>query len=313
MDDEKAQGIVFNIQKFSVHDGEGIRTLVFLKGCPLRCQWCSNPESQLPTLEHAYNPGRCLTAELCGLCLKACTHEALKLVNDMIMFDGRKCVGCFACNRACPSGAQQVYGEKMTVGQILDRVERDGVFYARSGGGITLSGGEALFQHEFALSLLRAAKKRRLNTAIETCAYYKYDYLYQACQQLNKLIIDLKCLDGAKHKEFTGVDNALILENFKQVTQDFPDLPILVRTPIIPGFNDTEEDVRAIRDFIPQRANIEYELLAYHRMGQPKYGYLCRRYPLADLKLDQDKFKHLKEIAADLPFLRPYMQTQNHN
>ena len=143
---------------------------------------------------------------------------------------------------------------------------------------------------------------------METCGYYKYEYLEEACRNLDKLIIDIKCLDSAKHKQYTGVDNTLILENFKRVTSDFPDLPILVRTPIIPGFNDTEEDVTVIRDLIPKRANIEYELLAYHRMGQPKYDYLCRRYPLANVKLDQDKFKRLKEIAADLPFLRPYFK-----
>lgn len=308
MDDEKVQGIIFNIQKFSVHDGEGIRTLVFLKGCPLRCKWCSNPESQSGKPEHAFNPGRCLTAKLCGRCLEACKTEALKLVNDMIMFDGRKCVQCFSCHEVCPSGAQTVYGDTVSVKEILDRVERDSVFYARSGGGMTLSGGEALFQHEFALALLRAAKKRRIDTAIETCGFYDYAYLKEACQNLNKLIIDIKCMDSDKHKEFTGVDNHKILENFKQVCHDFPELPILARTPVIPGFNDTEEDIQAIRDFIPNKANIEYELLSYHRMGQPKYGYLCRPYPFEGKKLDDKKFKALKEIAQQLPLNLSYLK-----
>ena len=305
MNDEAMKGIVFNIQKFSVHDGEGIRTLVFLKGCPLRCKWCSNPESQEAKPQHAYNPARCLTAELCGRCLEACKTGALTLVNGMIAFDGRKCENCFACNRACPSGAQQVYGEEMSVKDILDRVERDGVFYSRSSGGMTLSGGEALFQHDFALALLRAAKNRHIGTTIETCGFYKYEFLQEACRNLDRLIIDIKSLNNEKHKAFTGVDNTIILENFKRVVAEFPDLKIQARTPVIPGFNDTEEDIRAIRDFVPQRANVEYELLPFHRMGGPKYGYLCRRYEYADKELDKNLLKRLKAIAADVPAFKP--------
>lgn len=308
MNDENVRGLVFNIQKFSVHDGEGIRTLVFLKGCPLRCLWCSNPESQSGKREHAYNPQRCLTANLCGRCLKACTTGALTLLNDMIVFDIRKCKQCFACHEACPSGAQQVYGDEISVKDILDRVERDGVFYARSGGGMTLSGGEALFQHEFALALLRAAKRRHIDTAIETCGMYPYEYLREACENLDKLIFDIKCLDPEKHKKFTGVDNSQILENFQKVVRDFPDLPILARTPVIPEFNDSEADIQAIRDFIPLRANIQYELLRYHRMGQPKYGYLARRYPYEGKKLDDEKFKKLEDIANALPLNLSYLR-----
>ena len=306
--DEQVRGLIFNIQKFSVHDGEGIRTLVFLKGCPLRCLWCSNPESQSGKPEHAFNPQRCLTAALCGRCLKACKTGALELVNDMIMFDLRKCKECFACHEVCPSGAQQVYGEERSVGEILDKVERDSVFYARSGGGMTLSGGEALFQHEFALALLRAAKKRRIDTAIETCGYYPYEYLQEACKSLNKLIIDIKSMDPEKHKLFTGVDNTRILENFRRVCEEFSDLPILARTPVIPGFNDTEEEIQAIRDFIPQKPNIQYELLAYHRMGQPKYMYLCRRYPYEGKQLDNARFKKLQEVANTFPLDLSYLK-----
>ena len=308
MNDEAVRGIIFNLQKFSVHDGEGIRTLVFLKGCPLRCQWCSNPESQLGKREHAFNPARCLTAAVCGRCLEACKHGALTLVNEMIMFDVRKCEQCFACAEACPSEAQKVYGDEVSVKEILDKVERDAVFYARSGGGMTLSGGEALFQHDFALALLRAAKRRRIDTAIETCGYYPYEHLEEACHFLNKLIIDIKCIDPEKHKAFTGVDNARILENFQHVVQDFPDLPILVRTPVVPGFNDTEEDIKAIRARIPVRATIEYELLPYHRMGQPKYGYLGRRYPFEGKELEKGKIKKLRDIANELPLNLSYLK-----
>ncbi len=298
IDDEQKEGIVFNIQKFSVHDGEGIRTLVFLKGCPLRCRWCSNPESQRMQPEHAFNPSRCITAALCGRCLQACQTGALSLMEGLICFDARKCAQCMACTEACPSGAQTKYGSVMKVRDILDKVERDGAFFARSGGGLTLSGGEALAQFDFALALLRAARKRALDTTIETCGYYPYEHMHAACEQLNKLIIDIKMLDPVKHKEYTGVDNARILENFKRVVQDFPDLPILVRTPVIPGVNDSDEEIQAIRDFIPVRPNIEYELLTYHRLGQPKYSYLGRGYGLdVDLVADKERMQHLRKMV----------------
>ena len=276
--DRQQTGIVFNVQKFSVHDGEGIRTLVFLKGCPLHCPWCSNPESQRREPERAYNPTRCLTAAVCGRCAKACPTGALSIVGGLVCFDRSKCTGCNACVRACPSGAQTVYGETQSVDQILSRVEEDGVFYTRSGGGLTLSGGEALAQPDFALALLREAKKRHIHTTIETCGHYPTDVLDQACRVLDALIFDIKCLDSARHKKATGVGSELILKNIGHVFEHFPDLPVLIRTPVIPGFNDTEEDILGIREMIPRKANIRYEALTYHRMGQPKYGYLGRRH-----------------------------------
>ncbi|MFT4302691.1 MAG: glycyl-radical enzyme activating protein [Desulfovibrio sp.] len=297
MTDAQVKGTVFNIQKFSVHDGEGIRTLVFLKGCPLHCLWCSNPESQNIKPEHAFNPSRCLSAEVCGRCLKVCPSGALGLVEGIIMHDRSRCTECMACVHACPSGAQSIYGESMSVEQVLNKVEEDGVFYHRSGGGMTLSGGEALTQHEFAHALLREGKRHHINTTIETCGCYPYGHLYEACKHLDKLIFDIKSLNAVKHKQFTGVDNALILKNFAAICEDFPYLPILVRTPVVPGFNDSDDDIIAIREFIPRRPNIEYELLTYHRMGQPKYTYLGRRYELDDVKADEARMERLRELA----------------
>lgn len=291
--DRQQTGIVFNVQKFSVHDGEGIRTLVFLKGCPLHCPWCSNPESQRREPERAYNPTRCLTAAVCGRCAKACPTGAVSIVGGLVYFDRSKCTGCNACVRACPSGAQTVYGETQSVDQILSRVEEDGVFYTRSGGGLTLSGGEALAQPDFALALLREARKRHIHTTIETCGHYPTDVLDQACRVLDALIFDIKCLDSARHKKATGVGSELILKNIGHVFEHFPELPVLIRTPVIPGFNDTEEDILGIREMIPRKANIRYEALTYHRMGQPKYGYLGRRYELEGVKADEAFMKRL--------------------
>jgi pyruvate formate lyase activating enzyme len=297
MSNAQLSGVVFNVQKFSLHDGKGIRTLVFLKGCPLRCRWCSNPESQRLNPEHAFNPSRCLTAEVCGLCLKACPVGALSLTGGLIRYDRSKCQECFACVQTCPSGAQNIYGENISVDRVLDKVEEDGVFYRRSGGGMTLSGGEPLMQHVFANALLREAKRRHIGATIETCGCSPYAHLYESCLQLNRLIFDIKSLNSQKHKEHTGVDNALILKNFSRICVEFRNLPIKVRTPVIPGFNDNEDEIRAIRRFVPRRSNIEYELLAYHRMGQPKYGYLGRPYELEGAVLDDTRMKHLKEIS----------------
>lgn len=290
-------GLIFNIQKFSVHDGHGIRTLVFFKGCPLRCRWCSNPESQKAVPEHAFNPMRCITAEVCSRCSKACPTGAISVKNNMICFQAARCSQCFACVQACPSGAQSVYGESMKVDDILNKVEEDGVFYNRSHGGLTLSGGEPLQQFEFAETLLQEAKHRHINTTIETCGCYPYERIQRAAKYLDKVIFDLKCYNNDLHKKHTGADNAIIMENFQRLCNDFPNLPIRARTPIIPGFNDNVEEIRALRNFIPKRPNIEYELLAYHRMGQPKYGYIGRKYELEDASLDEDLFHELQKLA----------------
>lgn len=296
--DKDQTGIVFNMQKFSVHDGKGIRTLVFLKGCPLRCRWCSNPESQRTRPERAFNPTRCLTAEVCGRCAAACPSGAIVVVNGMLCNDRSKCAECFQCVDACPSGAQSLYGETLSVDDVLRRVEEDGVFYHRSGGGLTLSGGEAMMQPAFALALLREAHVRRINTVMETCGQYVWEYLEEACRNLNSLIFDIKHISSEKHRAFTGAGNETILGNFRRVCEIFPELPILVRTPVIPGFNDTEEEITAIRNFIPRRANLRYELLPYHRMGQPKYAYLGRDYAMKSAVLPDGLMARLKTLAG---------------
>lgn len=292
-------GIVFSIQKYSVHDGDGIRTIVFLKGCPLRCSWCSNPESQRFEKERAYNPRNCLGVKECGWCVTACPNGVIREMANMPALDGGMCVGCLRCAEICPSKALSVYGEQKSVDEVLRRVEEDGQFYARSGGGMTLSGGEAMAQAEFVLELLGEARNRRINTAMETCGHCMWEPLAMVCSKLNSLIFDIKCLATAKHKEFTGVGNELILQNFKRVCASFLELPILVRTPVVPGFNDTEQDIREIINFLPRQNNISYELLPYHRMGQPKYEYLGRCFGMEGLVLDKDRFNQLKVIATE--------------
>lgn len=298
--DRKQTGLIFNIQKYSVHDGPGIRTLVFFKGCPLRCEWCSNPESQSFEPQIAYNENKCLTFAKCMRCAEVCTAGALSIrEDDKIRIDyGVCCGGCQDCAAQCPSGALQVFGEKQSVDDVLKVVEQDAIFYARSGGGMTVSGGEPLAQPAFLHALLREARRRRIKTAIETSGYAPYEALSEACKSLNSVMYDIKHMDPEMHKKHTGVSNERILENFDKMCAEFPDLPILARTPVVPGFNDNEEAIRAIAEFVKGRPNVKYEMLPYHRLGTQKYQQIGKVNPMGDVTLSDETFSALRGVAA---------------
>ena len=298
--DKLKKGIVFNIQKFSVHDGPGIRTIIFLKGCSLRCSWCSNPESQWAGRQLAYNANKCLTTDACKRCLDVCPRGALTVGNDKKMvWDPSLCDQCLLCSEVCPTHALNVYGYEITVDDALKRVEEDEAFYARSGGGVTLSGGEPLFQEEFSLALLREARKRRIDTCIETCGNVPWPVLEQAGRYLNSVYYDIKSIDKKRHLEHVDASNERILDNLVKLKQTYPELLVRVRTPVIPGFNDSFEAIGDIVDVIRDMPNINYELLAYHRMGSPKYAYLGRDYPLEGTdNLPEKKLDELRRFAA---------------
>lgn len=294
----KSSGYVFNIQHYSVHDGPGIRTIVFLKGCPLKCRWCSNPESQQYTPELAYNENKCIGVQDCSWCKKACQYGAITdAENGKIRIDREGCQKCFQCVAVCPSKSLHTFGKVMTVADVLKIVEADGIFYSRSGGGLTLSGGEPLTHGDFTLELIKEAKRRRIDATIETCGHADWLQLERIAPYLKTILFDIKSMNDSKHQEYTGVSNSLILENLVKLREGFPQLHILVRTPVIPGFNDTEEDINAIIDFIQDMTNVSYEILPYHRMGQQKYGYLSREYHMEDVKVSDETIKSLKEIA----------------
>lgn len=298
--DKFQKGIVFNIQKFSVHDGPGIRTILFLKGCSLHCTWCSNPESQWSKRQLAYNPNKCLTLKACKHCHDVCPHQALSVGDDeKISWDASACDQCLICADVCPTHALNVYGYEISVDDALRRVEEDEAFYSRSGGGVTLSGGEPLVQADFALALLREARKRRIDTCIETCGHVPWEVLEEAGRYLNSVYYDIKSMDKIEHTQYVGASNELILDNLKKLKQTYPDLPVRVRTPVIPGFNDNTGAIGDIVDFIKDMPNVDYELLAYHRMGSPKYGYLGLEYPLEGMKnLEDEKLDELRGFAA---------------
>ena len=292
------EGCVFNVQKYSVHDGPGIRTIVFLKGCPLHCKWCCNPESQLVQPQIAYNPEKCI-GTVCKLCAEACPEKIITMSEETgkAVIDHQKCIHCLACAKACPAKSISLYGEYQKPEYFINKVEEDAIFYSRSEGGLTLSGGEPTMQTEFAIELLRDAKKRGITTAIETCGAIPWETCHEVYDYLDYIHFDIKHMNSEKHKEWTGQGNETILDTFRKMRGAHPDVHCVARTPIIPGFNDTEEDIIAIRDFVKQFPNTEYEVLKYHRYGTTKYEFIGREYPMGTEELDGEWFKHLKEIS----------------
>jgi pyruvate formate lyase activating enzyme len=296
-----SRGLVFNIQKFSLHDGSGIRTLVFLQGCPLACRWCSNPEGQARLPELAFDPKKCIGWVECERCVRACGPGALTRSEDgKVRLDRDLCDGCGECAKACPSLALEVLGRTMSVEEVMSVVEEDSGFYARSAGGLTLSGGEPLAQARFAGELLKAARSRGIDTALETSGHCRWQDLEDVCGHADQVFYDVKTMDPAKHEDQVGVGNARILRNLRQLCERFPDLPIVVRTPIIPGFNDSPEEVAAIAAFIAGLpGSRRYELLPYHGFGEPKYRRLGKEYPLCGLEAPtEERMARLREVAG---------------
>lgn len=285
-------GTVFNIQSYSLHDGPGIRTVVFLKGCPLRCTWCANPESQQGEPELYFDKAKCIYEKGCHCCESVCQRGAVK--KGELEFD--KCSHCLKCETVCPSKALSVYGKDMTVLEVVEAVEREQVFYRHGKGGITLSGGEPFMQSEFAVELLRTAKKHRIHTAVETCGYCSTNVLQAAAEFLDYIMYDIKLFDDEKHLRYTGVSNRLILENLTMLFEKFPNTPKLIRTPVIPTVNDNVEEIKKIKGFLSRFDNYTYELLPYHRFGENKYKMLGRDCPKLPKKLDEEKFKLLREL-----------------
>lgn len=284
------KGLIFNIQPYSLHDGPGIRTIVFLKGCPLRCRWCSNPESQLKTPQVYLDRTKCIRESGCNLCDQSCPAGAL---HDGIL-EHSLCDHCGKCAGICPSQALGVYGKWVEADEVIDLIEKDSVFYAHGKGGLTLSGGEPFAQAEFALELLKEAKKRRIHTAVETCGSCSREVLREAAGYLDYILYDVKCMDPKKHETFTGLGNTEILSNLEMLFCEYEGVHKHIRTPVIPGFNDTEEEIRSIRSFLDGRSNCTYELLPYHRFGERKYELLGRRLPNLPKELDTRLFQRLK-------------------
>jgi len=271
------EGIVFDIQRYSLHDGPGLRTLVFLKGCPLRCEWCSNPESQLREPELLYDAMRCTA---CGDCVRACPTGALSLDGAVVRYSRADCNLCGACASACIRQARSLTGTVMSDTEVVESVMRDAPFYRRSGGGVTLGGGEPTYQPRFATGILQELRLRGVHTAIETCGHTTAE-AFQAVTRLTDLVLfDVKHAESASHARLTGTGNELILRNLESLLQ--ADLDITIRYPLIPGRNDGMKDLLAFRALLCRLARIPaVEFIPYHRLGEHKYRLLGRDYALA--------------------------------
>jgi len=262
------KGIVTNIQRFSIHDGPGIRTTVFLKGCNLRCFWCHNPESYRGHPELCFYSGKCIG---CGKCFAACPlgcHTVDSLGAHRI--DRERCVRCGACAGVCNAGALQMTGREYTVDEVMRTVLADAPFYRNSGGGMTCSGGEPLLQSGFVADLMRSAKKAGIHTALDTAGNVDYTAFERVLPHTDLILYDLKCMDDGRHEQLTGASNRRILENLRRLGKG--QTPVWIRIPVIPGANDSEENMRAVAEFLyPLGAIRRVALLPYHSLGIGKY------------------------------------------
>lgn len=292
------KGLVFNIQRFSVNDGPGVRTIVFLNGCPLRCKWCCNPESQELRPVVMFKEVNCVG---CGNCNVVCPTGASGFAYPG-KIDHTKCIACGKCVDVCYHKALELSGRWMTVEDLMKELYKDRVVYRRSGGGITVSGGEALVQHTFLLELLKTCKSVGWHTAIETTGFAKKEVLDEIVPWLDLVMMDIKHIDPVIHKQFTGVDNTKILENAIYISKMAKEM--IVRVPVIPGFNADKKNITGIAKFATYMHNIkQIHLLPYHDLGSNKYGMLGKDYTLSDVKTPEaSTMEELKEIVESYGF-----------
>lgn len=289
------KGFVTNIQRFSIHDGPGIRTTVFMKGCNLRCFWCHNPETLAAKPELQLFLDRCIG---CGECFQRCPQHAHVLEDGERRFLRELCEGCGTCAETCYAEGLVLVGDEMTVDEVVDQVLRDKPFYETSDGGVTLSGGEPLLQPAFSYAILERCRIEGVHTAIETAANFSWERVAAILPVTDLVMMDIKLMDSARHRECTGVPNERILENALKLGEQ--PIPLIVRTPIVPGVNDNPDDVAAIAQFAATLPNlIYYELLPFHPMATSKYTSLDLDYGAKGLKTPpNEQIEALTRVAA---------------
>lgn len=287
----KTSAVITNIQKFSVHDGPGIRSIVFFKGCPLACQWCANPENINFNPELMCYESKCIA---CASCVKACPENA---INAHLAFNREKCVNCGTCAKVCGSQARILKGKTFSNEEIREKVDKDYAFYKNSGGGITFSGGEPLLHPQFILDIAKNYRDRGLNSAIETCGYVPWKNFQMVEPWIDLFLYDLKFIDAQKHERYCKKGNKLILDNLRRLCKNSQ---VVVRMPIIPGINDTESDLDLAGAFLSEiKSEISgIHCLPYHNLGASKYDALGIEYKLSDVEMPKNE--HMETVKRKL-------------
>lgn len=279
---DNPRGVVLRIERSSIHDGAGLRTVVFLKGCPLSCLWCSTPESLNILPERGHFQERC---QYCGKCVEACPQNALILQNDKVLQDSELCRGCFACARVCPNEAVQGYGTILSAEDVVAEISRDEVFFFHSGGGVTLSGGECLLQVDFVSAILTECRLRGINTAMETSLHVPWSNVERILPLLDTIFVDLKHADPGMHEKYTGASNDLLLANLASLDASDFSGSLHLRIPLVPGINDNDANLRNMLGIASGLSKLrEIEILPYHRLGMATYEWLQCDYKLAGLR-----------------------------
>lgn len=289
---------VFNIQKFSIHDGPGIRTVVFFKGCPLRCLWCSNPESQIAHTQILWDANRCTR---CGLCEGSCPSKSIIFKNNLITFNHKTCNAAQLCVNRCPTGALEYTGKMMEIREVMTEIRKDRDFYEESDGGVTLSGGEVLVWHDFAKELLIKLQEEQIHSALETTGYASEDIFQDVVSHADLLLFDMKHHDSLKHRKFTGVSNGLILKNMAWAVKE--GIPVIARIPVIPDINNSLEDAMAFCRLLHNIGITLVHLLPFHQFGQKKYEMLQLDYTMKETRaLHPEDLTEYKDIFVSNGF-----------
>jgi pyruvate formate lyase activating enzyme len=297
-----ASGIIFDIKRYAINDGPGIRTAVFLKGCPLECWWCHNPEGQSYQPQMMFRSNRCKTSKAC---IDACPMKAIRWDNGSIT-DWESCDDCGKCAEVCYAGAREMVGSIISVSQLMDEIKRDIPFFDQSGGGVTFTGGEPMFQREFLSESLLACKDQGIHTIVDTSGYASWEGFEQLISSVDIFLYDLKTMDESRHKKFTSVSNLMIIDNLKKLSS--AKASIIVRIPLIPGINDDDENINQSASFLADLPHLDgVELMPYHEIGLAKYQALGMKYKLNEINaISRLQIEEVERILRNyhLPILK---------